>query len=362
MINVVSLSTGKSSMELVMALRKKLGDVRCVFMDTGDEDELSYDFLKKANKYFDLDCEVIRADFNQPLGVKHSYQVIDIIACKKDRYAMKGFMKKYGTPTFMSKQCTSRMKEEIHDMYCDNQFGREEFKGDEHAERLLKKHGTKTQLSDYKKLLRHGVPNYKTWIGIRFDEPKRLGGMEIYSSMIKLGFSKEDISNIYVEMKRSPNSFDFDSWFKWEPEHLEVYGKLCARVAIHLLNRLHYMAEVTNIEKQDVIQKWAVDAPVALTIDEHRGNCTFCPKKSKGKIALAARDLPEEAEEWREMIKEARQGNRKIDKTVMYAGNNTFDSIIAMFSSYSRDEIEKTLRMSKAMESSCSESCEAFGD
>lgn len=128
-----------------------------------------------------------------------------------------------------------------------------------------------------------GKKAYNTWIGIRADEPKRLTG-------------------------KPP---------------------------------VHYLAEISDFGKQDVIEWWSKQ-PFDLQIPEHLGNCVFCIKKSIQKVALAAKDEPELAKQFWDILTaddvrmmESRCGT----DLVMYRGKNTFDGIIQMFASDTRDEL-----------------------
>lgn len=124
-----------------------------------------------------------------------------------------------------------------------------------------------------------------------------------------------------------------------------------------------YLADISDFDKQDILDWWR-EQPFDLDIPEHLGNCVFCIKKGINKIALAARDEPEMAVQFRDVITsdtvrvvERRQQENKI----MYRGNNSLDSIIAMFSDQSRDDIAATICGTGGYDSgSCSESCEAL--
>lgn len=170
---------------------------------------------------------------------------------------------------------------------------------------------------------KYGKGNYTTWLGIRYDEPARL----------KIG------------NKRS----------------------------------IRYMAEITDFEKEDVLDFWA-RMPFDLEIQEHLGNCVFCIKKSINKLALAARDEPEILRAWVDAIEAGNDRlNNPIEKTteglfqekytqhikkgVMYRGSNSMESIIAKFELHTRDEIYDSIRSMKRKETGgCTESCEAFSD
>lgn len=281
--HVVSFSGGRTSaymVYLIEQMRKSgewQGGVEYIFMDTGAEHPKTYEFIKKCVEHFGIKLTCLQGDFEQPVGVGHSYKVVPIESLKHDMIngPFGRLMAKYGVPTVVSAWCTSRMKEETHDKYCNDKYG----KG-----------------------------NYITWLGIRADEPKRL----------RIG--------------KNP--------------------------------ALRYMAEITDFEKDDVLDFWQ-EMPFNLEIDEHLGNCVFCFKKSINKVALAARDEPELAAHFIESIDKANNRLNEgsvIPKGVMFRNSNSLQSIIAKFELHSRDDIADTIRSMKRNESGgCTESCEAFG-
>ena len=152
---------------------------------------------------------------------------------------------------------------------------------------------------------KYGKNNYQTWLGIRVDEPRRLKQKDGY----------------------------------------------------------RYLADICDFDKQDVINWWK-SQPFDLDLPEHLGNCVFCIKKGINKIALATRDEPKMAEDFINLINdpdvrvvERRQQENKI----MYRGNNSLISIMAMYQNHSREDIAATIKGNKGFESgSCSESCEIF--
>lgn len=145
---------------------------------------------------------------------------------------------------------------------------------------------------------RFGRGNYTTWLGMRIDEPKRI----------------------------TPKP------------------------------GIRYLAEISDFEKQDVIDWWR-DQPFDLEIQEHLGNCVFCIKKSIQKVALAAKDEPELAANF---IHTLQTFDVKPDK-VMYRSNNSLEQVIALFSDTGRDELASRMTSMRQYDTgSCSESCEAF--
>lgn len=297
MNNVVSFSGGHNSAYLVYLIEKMReserwereigGDVEYIFMDTGAEHPKTYDFIRRCVTEFGIDLTCLRGNFNQDVGQGHTYNVVPLNEINHDM--LKGpyaqMMRKYGVPTIASAWCTSRMKEETHDKYCDDKYG----KG-----------------------------NYVTWLGIRADEPRRL----------KIG--------------ANPN--------------------------------LRYMAEITDFEKQDILNFWR-GMDFDLEIDEHLGNCVFCFKKAHGKVALAARDEPELLKQWEIAIEHAsdrlsqpivKDGGlagkyvQHVKKGVMHRGRRSIGDIIHMFSMLSTDDLREHVYRNIKDSGTCSESCEAF--
>lgn len=126
-----------------------------------------------------------------------------------------------------------------------------------------------------------------------------------------------------------------------------------------------FLADISDCEKLDILRWWKRQ-PFDLDLMEHLGNCVFCIKKGLGKLALAARDEPELAEQFMTMIDEAAEvrGQKRIDrgmdKGMIYRGYQSLGGIIATFSSHSRSDIVATLKNSHRYESECSESCEPY--
>ncbi|HEJ9057186.1 TPA: phage N-6-adenine-methyltransferase [Serratia fonticola] len=161
------------------------------------------------------------------------------------------------------------------------------------------------KLEPFERYCKDHFESYHTWIGIRADEPKRLK-------------ERDGVS---------------------------------------------YLADISDFEKSDVLAWWK-EQPFDLEIPEHDGNCLFCVKKGINKVALAARDNPEMCQEFLEVITSDSVrvvDRRQQENKIMYRGNNSLESIIAMFSDHSRDEIAATIRGGGGDASgSCTESCEVF--
>lgn len=277
MRKVVSFSGGRTSAYLCKIMIDKYGkdNVDFIFMDTGAEHPKTYEFIKNVNEFLGLNLVCLRGNFDSELGVGATYSIIDVGDLSCDLKPFRSYANKYGTPTVAGASCTSRMKEETHDKYCNEFYGKGE---------------------------------YETWIGIRADEPKRLKGV----------------------------------------------GRRAD---------LRYMAEITDAEKQDVLDYWS-EQDFDLEIDEHLGNCVFCVKKGANKIALAAREEPVLYAEFLDLISNANDRKdlvKKPPKEVMYRNLQTITGIVDAYKDLSVNEIRQTIRGMKSMDSgSCSESCEVF--
>ncbi|MBO1280083.1 phosphoadenosine phosphosulfate reductase family protein [Acinetobacter nosocomialis] len=166
-----------------------------------------------------------------------------------------------------------------------------------------------------------GKSNYERWIGIRSDEPKRLP-IEVLD---KLGLP------IHKDAKKQKAGF-------------------------------RYLAEISDFTKEDVLDWWE-QQPFDLAITEHLGNCVFCIKKHLNKVALAAKDEPEQAAKWIEVTEgeNIRSEGRKYNHHRMYRTRLHLSDVIEAFKDHDRDELYNALRSSKRYESgSCTESCEAI--
>lgn len=316
MINVFSFSMGRTSACMTAMAEQMRGIFNCIsimdyciksgeisgeaeyiLMDTSVEHPLSYKFARKLQEKLGIKITVLRGDFKQEKGVGHNYEVLNLDDVDTNFLdgAFYHMARKYGVPTVMTPWCTSRMKEETHDKYCDEKYG----KG-----------------------------NYVTWLGMRVDEPLRL-----------------------KHVGKSPN--------------------------------LRYFSEISDMTKRDVNDFWS-DMDFNLEIEPHLGNCVFCVKKSKNKIALAARQEPELAKQWQKLIDDAaddkyvtikRDKSGQIDfvaqetgepdevkipaKQAMYRGYRSFGDIIQMFESWTEQEIKDSIRSMKDDDSGgCGESCE----
>lgn len=331
MKRVVSDSGGRSSKFLAKFMIDKFGkdNVDFVYMDTGEEHEDTYKFIKQCDEYFNLNLTCLRGDFSLPIGKGVGYNVVDIDDIKPDSKPYKEMMDKYGVPYIGGMFCTDRMKLKPYKKYCDKTYGKN---------------------------------NYETWLGIRFDEPKRLVGdnkkkeLSAYKQLMLDGLSNEDISLLYVKVRRDIN--ELDSW-EISPLSKELIKK---RIASLDKDNLHYLAEICDYEKSDILTYWS-KMPFDLTIDEWSGNCKFCPKKSNLKLAASKIDSPKSYSKFVSLLNSSsvRVDDKTGSKDVMYRGKQSLESLIATFNGVTGEQIKARIRGGKMIDTnSCSESCEVF--
>lgn len=190
-VHVVSFSGGRTSAYLVYLMeqrRIKEGlKVHYIFMDTGAEHPLTYTFLKQVVEHFNIELTVIRCKVNPKMGVGVTYEVIPVENAKCDLKPWKDFIKKYGEPTINAPRCTSRMKTEPHDKYCDERWGKN---------------------------------NYITWLGIRADEPRRLKHFDLNQDL----FSQEqEFRPIrYLAELSNFGKQDILDWWATQPFDLQI--------------------------------------------------------------------------------------------------------------------------------------------
>lgn len=181
MKHVVSFSGGRTSAYLVHLIeqkrKKEEWDVEYVFMDTGAEHPKTYEFIKNTVKYFSINLTVLKPVFNQTVGIGVSYEICEIDQIGWDLSNWSKMMKKHGNPYVMGAFCTSKLKTEPYDKYCNEKYG----KG-----------------------------NYITWLGIRIDEKRRLKARQGVRYLAEISnMRKHEIIHWF---KSQPFDLDLDEW------------------------------------------------------------------------------------------------------------------------------------------------------
>lgn len=337
MIYVVSFSGGRTSarfIETMQARAKELGiTVKYVFMDTGGEHPETYDFIRKVVRHFNIDLVCLRLKVNPKLGSANSYTIISLDDTKPDLGPWNDMLRKYSTPYNPGGMfCTDRMKLVPYIKYCDATFGKK---------------------------------GYKTCLGIRYDEPKRIWGdnnkkkLSCFKQLRDEGYAAtDDMIDLWREIVGGADihGYGFSE---------DLVTAIEKRITLTNEQNKIYMAEYCDDEKQDVLNFWKKQ-PFDLGIPEHLGNCVFCPKKGLNKIALAARDEPEMAVQFQAALESPTVRiveRRKTPHLEMYRERSSFGQVIQMFADVSREDLAARQRGAKQNDAgSCSESCEMFND
>lgn len=190
-IHVVSFSGGLTSAYLVNLMEQKRlnegWDVHYVFMDTGAEHPKTYAFVKKLITEWGINLVCLRAVISPIMGIGVSYREVELDELKPDLQPWKDMVAKYGLPTINAPRCTSRMKSDPHDKYCDEKFGR---------------------------------GNYITWLGIRQDEPARL---KHFQSTIDMFDDKKILRPIRYLAELSPfGKSQVNTWWQQQSFTLDL--------------------------------------------------------------------------------------------------------------------------------------------
>lgn len=123
-----------------------------------------------------------------------------------------------------------------------------------------------------------------------------------------------------------------------------------------------YLAYISDFTKQDILAWWE-NQEFNLDLEEHLGNCVFCIKKGANKLALAAKDEPEMAVKFINMIKSDdvhRRETRSMEPEIMYRSHQSLESIIESYDDVPRDYLAMQIQKGRSFDTgSCSESCEA---
>lgn len=327
MKHIVSFSGGRTSAYLVYLMEKKRKaeglDVEYIFCDTGAEHPKTYEFIRNVINHFGIKLTCLRGNFNQPIGDGLTVDVVSIdeIGHNLINGPFAQLMRKYGTPTVAAAWCTTRMKEDVANKY----------------------------------FFMMGYDKRKQYLGMRTDEPARYFGLKAWQILRKHQYPNYELHRLFNEARSGSDLKDW--WLTGGARELIV-----ERVKSLDEKGIHYLAELEEVEKQDVLDFWKLQ-PFDLEIDEHLGNCVFCIKKSVNKVALAMRDEEELLTAWKLAIdngSDRLSAANGIDKGVMYRGNSSIETIEQQFSELSRDELKDTIRSMRDTHP-CAESCEPFG-
>lgn len=212
---VVSLSGGRTSgylAHIMQKMQKEHGwNCSYVFMDTGAEAPETYEFIRNIVNEWGINLTVIRTVVHPEMNVGVTYREISLDEMGPDLKPWKDMIAKYGVPTINTPYCTSRMKTEPHDKYCDHKFG----KG-----------------------------NYTTWLGIRADEPQRLTYYDPNFDMFSMDVPEERAIRYLAELDLAGKK-QINKWWSKQPFDLgiEDFAGNCVFCIKKGVNKLYAAAQ-----------------------------------------------------------------------------------------------------------------------
>lgn len=266
----VSFSGGKTSGFMCYILKThpkyKDNEYTFTFANTGQEHPKTLEFVDRCDKYFNLNLNWVEAVVHHGERKGCTHKLVNYKNCSKKGEVFEEVIKKYGLPNIAFKLCNRELKT--------------------------------NPMRSFRKSI--GWNDYRTAIGIRYDEPKRV--KKLFYPLFELKLDKVDV-----------NSF-------WE------------------------------------------DQPFNLEIEPHQGNCTWCIEKSIKKLALVYKQNPEFFEFPKRMELQHKNTGPTPDglPRKIFRGQLSVDDIVRISSE--NHHLEKYVNLFDDENSGCSESCEVEFD
>jgi 3'-phosphoadenosine 5'-phosphosulfate sulfotransferase (PAPS reductase)/FAD synthetase len=288
---LISFSGGRTSAFMTWWLLKNMKhkyDMIVVFANTGREREETLEFVNKCDIEFGFNTVWVEAFVHNQSGKGTTHIVTNFNNAERNGQPFEDVIFKYGIPNQNAPHCSRELK--------------------------------KQPIMSYARSI--GWKKYKTALGIRSDEPKRLN---------------------------------------WESKRK---------------NNLVYFAEFLNVTKTDVNKFWA-EQLFDLNLKSFEGNCDLCWKKGLRKLMTIVKDKPELADWWREMEQKYFEftPEKRIHKAKppyrFYRDNMTIDEIIEESKLPFKEAVDESKIIATGKQMSlfdnyldsnygCVESCEAF--
>ena len=270
---LVSFSGGRTSAYMAHLIKERLAgeyELLFVFANTGQERLETLDFVRRCDEHFGLGVVWVEALINAENGKGTRYRVVSWESASRHGEPFEEMIKKYGIPNQAYPHCTRELKV--------------------------------APIHSYVRGV--GWADYKTAIGIRADEPNRIG---------------IDPNFIYP----------MNDWM---------------------------------IDKIDVNNFWE-SMPFNLDLLEHEGNCSWCWKKSDKKHMMLLKKTPEIYDFPKKMEGLYGLSGSNVDgnKRVFFRRNRSTQDMINTYNLIATDGGEQ-IQLFGDEGGGCSESCEAFGE
>lgn len=334
MKKVVSLSGGLTSATLIDTFGT---DADYIFVNTGFEHPNTYRFITMLATFYKINLVCLEPVVRE-MGVSNTYKVVSLASLGMNFQIMKDHVIKYGGFTVGNPHCSERMKTVVVEAYKKDKYKNVDI---EHV------------------------------LGFRVDEQRRMLGKNGYSLLRSLGYTQDDVIDLKLKWCRilkeqGVNALEshLNSLFAVPTkETLRQIKSLVVKVKFLVKHNIHYMAEYSDKDKQDVTDFWS-KMPFTLNIQEHEGNCLYCVKKDRKKVALSVRDNPEFVDAWNE-ITECRREMPSYDGDRQYrfpGAYVTLNDVISEFSDIETEELRRFVYKNKNKEDDgCTSSCDPFG-
>lgn len=320
MKKVVSFSGGRTSARLTLLAVEEFGaeNVAVVYMDTGAEHPLTYEFIRKLVEVFGVELVCLRGDFDQPLGKGVSYNIVPLSECKFDMKPFREMMKKYGTPYIGGMFCTDRMKLTPFNKYCKDRFD-----------------------------------SHETWLGIRVDEPTRLRDKKGIRYLAEIcDDEKQDIISWWSEQV-----FDLEIP-EWLGNCVFCPKKSNLKLAAAQRDEPGLYSDWLDAMKDESVRFVDTRTTSLMKLKGVKPYYLLNTSKASSRLMAAANSYNESLftnknKKWNEYAKEA--------SLAMHRGKRSLESLIATFDGSTGKEIKARIRGGKMIDTnSCSESCEVF--
>lgn len=207
-----------------------------------------------------------------------------------------------------------------------------------------------------------------TYRVVNFDTAKRNG--EVFEDMIdKYGIPNKAYPHCTRELKNNPIR-------SWCIDNFEKNYKIAIGIRLDEKERkpktnvyqTFYPLIDECITKDEVLDFWSKQT-FRLKIENYRGNCKWCWKKSDTKLKIIARENPDVFNFPMRMEHEKGLCGHNIDgtKRVFFRGDKNTETILRDANDPKFDYINERIRIindynNSMFEGGCSESCEAFAD
>ncbi len=283
---ICSFSGGRTSAYMSMLMKEQYKDSEdeliFIFANTGKEREETLDFVNWCDKTFKLNLVWVEANVHHNERKSTSHNIVDYKTASRNGEPFKEIIKKYGISNQAFPHCTRELKQ--------------------------------NPIASYIKSLGFSKKDYKTAIGIRIDESRRMGAKKeiiypLYEESIKTGLA---INNIFIRNFWSNQCFGLGVYI---PKYLFTQDIIFYKDD-NWKNGYYYKKPTAN-------NLLDTDTHYFIELKEHEGNCDFCWKKSLRKKLTLIKEQPHITDWYVNIEKEFSE-----DKYYFHRNNNSTEKLI----------------------------------